>query len=355
MSNCPLTGVTVLDLSLLLPGPLATWHLRSLGAEVVKIEPPAGDYARAVGPLLGSSSRVYEYLNSDKEILPLDLTQDAGRMRFLDRLSKADIVVESFRPGVMERLGLAFEQLQKVNPRVCLLSISGYGHSSELAGMAGHDINYLALSGWMHEIIPDGGEPVLPGVQIADITGGALTSAFAAVSALLEARSTGKGSHVSVSITAALLSNNVLPLAYAQAAEHPPRPGNGLLNGGVPCYGLYRTLDGRYLAVGALEWKFWSRLCEALGRPEWSSHHWQNGQEVGGKDSHSLRLELARVFVSQPLDHWCNLFADVDCCVTPVLRMDEAIQHPVFREYVEQTSNEETAAATPRSGVRSGI
>jgi alpha-methylacyl-CoA racemase len=146
---------------------------------------------------------------------------------------------------------------------------------------------------------------------------------------ILDARSTGKGSHVDVSMTAALISNNVLPLVYAQAAAQSPRPGKGLLNGGVPCYGLYRTRDGRYLAVGALESKFWVSLCKALGRSEWSDRHWQSGQEVGGQDAGILRAELARVFAAEPLSHWQKVFSDVDCCVTPVLRMDEILQHPV--------------------------
>jgi crotonobetainyl-CoA:carnitine CoA-transferase CaiB-like acyl-CoA transferase len=338
VSRALLAGVTVLDLSLLLPGPLATWHLRSLGAKVVKIEPPSGAYARNVGPLEGTTSRFYQHLNFAKESLSLDLSQEVGKGIFFERLRQADVVIESFRPGVMERLGLGFERLRELNPRLCLVSISGYGRGGALARMAGHDINYLALSGWLHELIPDEGEPVLPGVQIADVLGGALTAALATISAVLYARSSGKGSHVDVSMTAALLANNVLPLVHAQASMPAPRPGKGLLNGGVPCYGLYRTGDGRYLAVGALEAKFWMRLCKALDRDEWSDRHWQSGQEAGGEDASTLRGELARLFAAAPLAHWQQVFAEVDCCVTPVLRMDEVLQHPVWQDYLARGS-----------------
>jgi crotonobetainyl-CoA:carnitine CoA-transferase CaiB-like acyl-CoA transferase len=340
---------------MLLPGPLSTWHLRSLGARVLKIEPPTGDYARTIGPLDGPISRFYQHLNFDKEILTLDLTQDVGRRVFFDRLPQTDLVMESFRPGVLERLGLGFERLREVNPRVCLVSISGYGRTGAFARMAGHDINYLALSGWLHELIADEGEPVMPGVQIADVLGGALTAAFAAVSAILLARSSGGGTHVDVSITAALLSNNVLPLVHAQAAVQSPRPGKGLLNGGVPCYGLYKTRDGRYLAVGALESKFWNSLCKALGRPEWAGRHWQSGQAIGGQDATEVRAELARAFAAQPLSHWQRVFVDVDCCVTPVLRMDEVLQHPVSRNYLAHVPATESAfVTTVLAGVRSG-
>jgi crotonobetainyl-CoA:carnitine CoA-transferase CaiB-like acyl-CoA transferase len=252
----------------------------------------------------------------------------------------------------LERLGLGFERLREVNPKVCLVSISGYGHTGPFARTAGHDINYLALSGWLHELIPEHGEPVLPDVQMGDVLGGAVTAAFAAVSAILDARATGTGSHVDVSMTAALLSNNVLPMAYAQARKPSPRPGRGLLNGGVPCYGLYRTRDGRYLAVGALESKFWVSLCEVLGRPELAERHWQNGQEVGGEDARQVRAELARAFAAEPLSYWQKLFADVDCCVTPVLRTDEVLQHPVSKDYVTRVA---VAGGSALTTVRSGL
>lgn len=322
-----LAGVTILDLSSLLPGPLATWHLAGLGASVVKIESPSrGDYARELGPTGGETSLFYKLLNEDKEILPLELTEAADRSVFLERLRRSDLVVESFRPGVLERLELGFDRIHAVNPRACLVSITGYGREARMAKRAGHDINFMALSGWLNELVCGQDRPALPNVQIADIMGGALTAAFAAVSAVLCAQRTGIGCHVDISMTEALTSCNILPLAYARAGVPPPPSGKDLLNGGVPCYGLYRTSDGRYLAVGALESKFWDALCATIGRSDLARRHWQRGQEIGGDDARAVRGELERLFAQKPLAHWEALLAGVDCCVTAVLRMDEVLK-----------------------------
>jgi alpha-methylacyl-CoA racemase len=326
MSCRLLEGITVLDLSRLLPGPLATWHLRRLGAEVLKIEAPGeGDYARVIGPMHGNSSIFYEHLNQGKKVVTLDLKSRGGRDAFFGYVDESDVVVESFRPTVLARLGLGFDQLRARNARVSLVSISGYGHSGMMAQAAGHDINYLALSGWLHELLPAQGMPVPPNVQIGDVFGGALMAAFAAVSRILDARRTGAGTHVDVSMTATLLSSNIMPLINARAALPPSTAGTGLLNGGVPCYGIYRTSDNRFVAVGALELKFWSKLCEVIDRADLASRHWQRGQEVGGAEAWAIRDELAKIFKSNTLSHWQEVFADVDCCVTPVLRVDEAI------------------------------
>lgn len=347
-----LAGTSVLDLSRLLPGPLATWHLAALGARVVKVEPASGDYAREIGPREGELSHFYRHLNQGKDIVTVDLGEPRGLAEVLERVGTSDLVVESFRPGVLARLGLGFERLREANPRVCLISISGYGSEGEMAAAAGHDINYLALSGWMSELMPAAGEPTLPAVQIGDVLGGAMTAAFAAVSALLRATRTGTGCHVGVSMTAALISSNPLGLAYARAGAAAPAPGQDLLSGGVPCYGLYRTGDGRYLAVGALEAKFWTRLCEILGRADLVSRHWQKGQEIGGQDARAVREELARIFAAEPLWHWQRAFAGSDCCVTPVLRIDEVLQHPVCAPYLVQGTDSD-GARNPR--LRSAI
>ncbi|MGA7539231.1 MAG: CaiB/BaiF CoA-transferase family protein [Steroidobacteraceae bacterium] len=348
-----LAGITVLDLSRLLPGPLATWHLASLGARVVKIEPPSGDDARRFGPGDGHGGFLYRQLNAGKEIVCLDLTRVEGQRAFLERLRQADLVVESFRPGVLERLGLGFERLREFNPRISLISLSAYGARGEMAGLAGHDINFLALSGWLQELLPEAGSALPPNVQLGDVLSGALSAAFAALGALLHAARSGTGSHVDVSITAVLAASNLLPLVYAQAGRSPPGRGRDLLNGGLPCYALYRTLDDRYVAVAALESKFWLRFCSALGRPDLTGRHWENGQEVGGEDARALREELGRVFAQEPLAQWLRVFADVDCCVTPVLRMDEVLKHPVAAQYLTSLpAGEGGAVRSLRSGIR---
>ena len=347
-----LAGVTVLDLSRLLPGPLATWHLASLGARVVKIEPPAGDDAKRFGPLDAHTSFLYRQLNAGKEVLALDLTRIEGQREFLERLCRADLVLESFRPGVLERLGLGFKRLHECNPRASLISLTGYGARGEMAGMAGHDVNFLALSGWLEELLPEEGLAMPPNVQVADFLGGALAAAFAAVSALLHAARTGIGTHVDVSMTAVLTASNLLPLAYAQARRSAPGRGCDLLNGGLPCYALYRTRDDRYVAVAALESKFWLRFCEALGRPDLAGRHWESGQEIGGEDARALGDELGRIFADKPLSHWMSVFAGIDCCVTPVLRMDEVLKHPAAAPYLASLPAEGGAVPSVRSGVR---
>ena len=342
-----LSGVTVLDLSGLLPGPLATWHLASLGASVVKVESPTrGDDARVIGPTVGETSLFYALLNEGKEVLPLELTDANDRAVFLDRVSRSDVVVESFRPGVLERLELGFERMREANPRVCLVSITGYGRDGDMARRAGHDINFLALSGWLNDLVSGQSRPAVPNVQIADIAGGALTAAFAAVSAVLRASRTGIGCHVNISMAGVLASCNVLSLAYARAGKPPPPSGTDLLNGGVPCYGLYRTCDGRYLAVAALESKFWDTLCAAIGRPGLAKRHWQRGQEIGGDDARAVRDELERVFAQKPLAYWETLLASVDCCVTPVLRMDEVLERGGGRCAIHTVAGHDTPSAS---------
>ena len=347
-----LAGITVLDLSRLLPGPLATWHLASLGARVVKIEPPAGDYAKRFGPTIADTSFVYRQLNRGKEIVCLDLTRVEGQREFLQRLRQADLVVESFRPGVLERSGLGFERLHELNPKVCLVSLSGYGARGEMARMAGHDVNFLALSGWLEELLPEEGPAIPPNVQFGVVLGGALSAAFAAVSALLHAARTGIGTHVDVSMTAVLASSNLLALAYAQAGRSPPAPCADQLNGGLPCYALYRTSDDRTVAVAALESKFWLHFCEALGRPDLSGRHWESGQEIGSEDARALAEELERIFAAKPLAHWMSVFAGIDCCVTPVLRMDEVLKHPVAAQYLTSLPAQDGCIQSVRSGVR---
>jgi alpha-methylacyl-CoA racemase len=351
-----LAGITVLDLSRLLPGPLATWHLASLGARVVKIEPPAGDYAKRFGPKIDPArertSYLYRQLNAGKEILSLDLTRVESQREFRERLREADLVLESFRPGVLERLGFGFGRLRELNPKISLVSLSAYGAHGEMARLAGHDLNFLALSGWLEELLPEEGPAIPPNVQLGDMLAGALSAAFAAVAALLRAARTGIGSHVDVSMTAVLTSSNLLPLAYAQAARSAPGRGHDLLNGGLPCYALYRTSDDRHVAVGALEAKFWLRLCEALGRPDLRARHWESGQEIGGEDARAVGEELGRIFAARPLAHWRDVFAQVDCCVTPVLRMDEVLTHPVAAPYLTSLPVE---ASGPVTSVRSGV
>lgn len=330
----PLAGLRVLDLTRLLPGPVATMHLADLGAEVIKIEDTgAGDYARAMGPGEreagggAGDSLFFRLVNRNKKSLRLDLKQAAGVEVFMRLARDADVVFESFRPGVVDKLGIGYEAVRAINPRVVYCAITGYGQTGPWADHAGHDINYLATSGCLDQIgTHDGrqsGAPAIPNLQIGDLLGGALTPLLGVLAAVIGAKATGQGSHVDVAMTDAVLAHTIFPLVTTLVHGQPAPRGADLLTGGVPCYGVYRTADGRYLAVGALEPKFWQALCAAIGRPDLAPF----GLATGSK-GREVKAELAVVLASQAMAHWAPIFAAADCCVTPILRMDEALVHP---------------------------
>ncbi len=317
----PLRGLRVLDLTRLLPGPLASRHLLELGAEVIKVEEPGGgDYARELGPMLGAQSAFFELLNRGKRSLQLDLKHPQG-VAVLRRLARhADVVLEGFRPGVAQRLGVGWEALCAENPRLVYCAISGYGQTGPLRDRAGHDINYLALSGVLDQIGAAGAEPALPNFQVGDCLGGAATATMAVLAALVDVRGGRAGRYLDVSITDAILAQAVMPLAHLLAGSPPPLRGADMLSGGLACYGVYRTLDGRHLAVGALEAKFWQRLCAVLERPDLEPLHLATGA-AGVR----VRGELERIFAGRSQAEWIRRFADADCCVTPVLTTAEAL------------------------------
>jgi len=324
----PLAGLRVIDLTRLLPGPMASLQLADLGADVIKIEDRgAGDSARTLGARGGETAPLFRLLNRNKRALRLDLKKAAGAGVLLRLAHDADVLIESFRPGVMDRLGLGYAVLAAENPRLVYCAISGYGARGAWAQRAGHDINYLGLAGVLDQIGAAGGPPVVPNFQIADLLGGAAAAVSGILAAALDARSSGRGRFVDVSMTDAVLSQAVFALCGLLARGTSPPRGGDTLSGGVPCYGVYETADGRYLAVGALERKFWSRLCEALGRPDLEAFHLE-----GGERGAFARAELAAVFRAHPLAHWTSLLEGVDCCVTPVLKIEEAMREAHFRE-----------------------
>ncbi|MDB0539832.1 carnitine dehydratase [Ralstonia solanacearum] len=334
----PLAGVRVLDLTRLLPGPAATRHLADLGAEVIKIEDPGpGDYARdmlrtSADRAAGRPSLFFRALNRGKAELRLDLKRAEDRETLIGHARHADVLIESFRPGVMARLGVGWETLRAANPALVMCSISGYGQDGPLAQAAGHDINYIGYAGMLDQLAGDDGTPIVPNVQIGDLLGGALTAVVGILAALVDARATGHGRHLDVSMTDAVFAHNLMAFFAVGAHGRASRAGTDLLNGGVPCYGVYRTADGRFMAVGALELKFWQALCDVIGRPEWKGRHWSCGQPVGGDEARALRDALAALFRSATQAEWIARFAGTDCCVTPVLRMEEALRHPLFAE-----------------------
>jgi crotonobetainyl-CoA:carnitine CoA-transferase CaiB-like acyl-CoA transferase len=334
----PLAGVRVLDLTRLLPGPAATRHLADLGADVIKIEDPGpGDYARdmlrsSADREAGRPSLFFRSLNRGKTEVRLDLKLPEGREALIEHVRHADVLIESFRPGVMARLGLGWDTLRSANPALVMCSISGYGQDGPLAHAAGHDINYVGYAGMLDQLAGADGAPIVPNVQIGDLLGGALTAVVGILAALVDARATGRGRYIDVSMTDSVFAHNLMAFFAVGARGKASRAGTDLLNGGVPCYGVYRTADDRFMAVGALELKFWQTMCDVIGRPAWKDRHWSLGQRIGGEDARAIHDELAALFRTATQAEWTARFADADCCVTPVLRMEEAMRHPLFTE-----------------------
>lgn len=330
--NGLLSGVRVLDLTRNLPGPFSTKMLSALGAEVIKVEPPEGDPARALPPL-------FDALNQGKTVQRLDFRDPAALAALRAQLGQVDAMVDSFRPGVLASLGLDAPTLLAVQPRLVMVSITGYGPCGPWAGKAGHDLNFMALSGVLDQQRSPEGDLALPNVQWGDLAGGASMATVAILAALLAAQRTGEGRHLDVSMTHGLHAHLVMPQATAtvfgpmlgHGPGHAPGAGEDLLNGGLPCYNLYATADGRHLAVGALEHKFWRAACAVFERPDWVDRHWQRGALPGSPDARALRAEVAALVASQPLAHWVARFEAADACVTPVLTMAEAAAHPALR------------------------
>ena len=348
--TAPLSGIRVLDLTRLLPGPMCTLYLADLGADVIKIEDTgAGDYARTIRPPGAhadprATSAWYRAINRNKRSIALDLKADAGRAAFATLARTADVVVEGFRPGVAAALGAGYDDLSAINARLVYCSLSGYGQTGPRAAAAGHDINYLAYAGVLDQIGTRNGPPVIPGVQIADLLGGAATAAIAILAGLLGAQRNGDGCHLDVAMTDAMLAYQVFALGMLEDCGTVAARGDDLLTGGVPCYGVYPTRDGRWLAVGALEPKFWQALCNALDRADLAACGLATGDE-----GRRVRRELEAIFETATLAEWVTRLAAVDCCIAPVLRFDEALADEQFiaRRMVARRADGSRVVAAP--------
>ncbi|RMH44416.1 MAG: CoA transferase [Deltaproteobacteria bacterium] len=321
----PLEGVRVLDLTRLLPGPFLTMVLADMGADVVKVEAPnVGDYMRQMPPSRDGLGGGFLAVNRNKRSLVLDLKTDAGRDALLRMAERADVLVETFRPGVLDRLGVGYDALRARNRGLVMCSISGYGQTGPYRDRAGHDLNYIALAGVLAMGGARGGAPALPGVQIADLAGGALWGAVATLGALVERQRTGEGAHLDISMCEGALALLAHAFGQMDAGGAVPTRGEAPLNGGLACYGVYRTRDGKYLAVGALEPKFWLALNSAIGRKADVS------EVIAPPDRQAaIRAELQAIFEQHTRDEWMERLAAVDCCCEPVLELDEVRAHPL--------------------------
>jgi len=317
--SAPLAGIRILDLSRLLPGGAATRLLADLGAEIIKVErPEVGDDVRMEHPMLAPGvSAVHQFLDAGKRSVALDL-KDPAHVEIVLRLSEAcDAVLESFRPGVAARLGVGPEAVAARNPRAVYVSLTGYGQDGPRAPAAGHDIGYEAYAGVLSTVGADDGTPVLSGVLAADMMGGTLATT-AILAGILRARATGVGGHVDLSLQEAAQWAIALPMAQHLAGGVPWEPGRGPLNGAIPCYRIYRCADGRHLAVGALEQRFWDRLVTLIGREDLSARR---------LDPSAVPV-LAEHLAGRSRAEWLALLEHEDTCVAPVNTLAEAAEDP---------------------------
>jgi crotonobetainyl-CoA:carnitine CoA-transferase CaiB-like acyl-CoA transferase len=322
----PLEGISILDLTRLLPGPYGTMLLGDLGAEVIKIEEPEqGDYARWYPPHINQVGSRHLLLNRNKKSITLNLKKPEGRSILLKMVEKgADVLIEQFRPGVMDRLGVGYKDLEKVNSRLVYCALTGFGQDGPYRDLAGHDINYIGIGGILGITGPKGGPPALPGTQIADLVAGGLYAVIGILTALLGRQKTGRGQFVDVSMLDGVVSLIPDSAALFFAEGESPRMGERRLTGGLPQYQTYRTKDGKYLAVGALEDKFWANLAGALGKPDWA----QRVPREKEPRTQEIKEEMIRIFLTKTRQEWLDILMKEDTCVTAVHSLEETFSDP---------------------------
>ncbi|RDJ24230.1 CoA transferase [Bosea caraganae] len=318
----PLDDVFVLDFSTLLPGPLASLFLAEVGAQIVRVERPGGEDLRRFPPRFGETSAPFAVLNRGKRSVEIDLKAQDALARLTPLIERADILIEQFRPGVMERLGFGYAALQALNPRLIYCSISGYGQSGPRAQEAGHDINYQAIGGLLGQSLKRGEVPPLPPALVADIGGGAMPAMVNILLALRQRERSGAGCHLDIAMIDAMPTFAWYGLAQGQATGRYPAGGEGLLTGASPRYGLYATSDGWFLAVGALEQKFWETFCEAIELAP--------ALRDDRTAPEATRAAVAALIASQPTAHWRAHLEPCDCCCTVVRTLEEAMADPQF-------------------------
>ena len=328
MRSKPLAGIRVLDLTRLLPGPLCTLHLADMGADVIKVEDPRyGDYARETGGSGDGPSPFFRCINRNKRGIRLDLKQPEGCRVFKALARSADVLVEGFRPGVLDRLGLGYETLNALNGRIVYCAITGYGQTGPYCQRAGHDVNYCGYAGILQSDSASGQPAALPDFQIADLAGGTLSAAMGILAALVDVQRSGQGRYIDVSMTDCVLAHAIIPFAAMLSGETARPNLREQLTGTLPCYSVYKTSDNRHMALGALELKFWQAFCDAVGRPDLKCHH-----IVHGRKAEKVRAEVAAIFASQTQAYWVRKLEPVDCCASPVLTIEEATADPHLRE-----------------------
>lgn len=319
----PLSGIRVLDFSTLLPGPLASLMLAEAGADIIKIERPGGEDMRRFGPLVDGESAPFAVLNGGKTLLTLDLKAPDAKDKLRPLIESADILIEQFRPGVMARLGLGYDDVKAINPRLIYCSISGYGQTGPRAAEAGHDLNYQAIGGLLSLAPGTPDVPSVPPALTADIGGGALPAVINILLALRQRDQTGHGCFLDIAMSDSVFTFAWLALARGQATGHYPQGRDDLLTGGSPRYQLYATRDGKFVAVGALEQKFWQTFCDAIGLEALHADERKNPD--------ATRSAVAAIIATKNAAEWQSILEPRDCCATIVRSLEEAMNDPHFR------------------------
>ncbi len=313
----PLQGIRILDLTRLLPGPFITQLLADLGAEVIKIETPtAGDYSRLAPPEMGLGG-LFEAINQGKKSVAINYRNPRGRETFLKLVSTADVVIESFRPGAAERMKIDYKSLRALKPELIYCALSGYGQSGPYSQRAGHDLNYAALSGALSLNAREGQPPRVFGLTIADLSG-AMLAGLSILGAVVGRQRNGQGAFLDVALFDGILSW-MIPMAGAAYFHGIPLTGGTLpLQGGLACYNVYETADGKFISLGALEPTFWSDFCKVTGRNDLLPRQFDR----------AIKDEVAAIFTGRSLADWLEAFSKSDGCVEPVLSFEEALSHP---------------------------
>ena len=339
--NTFLTGVKVLDLSQYIPGPMASLYLADMGAEVLKIEPPQGDPMRQLGPRDAQGESVFHRaLNGGKSIRHMNLKDPAERDALLAMLPDFDVLIEGFRPGVMARLGLSYEIVSQINPRLIFCAISGYGARGALAQQPAHDGNYLATSGIMHRNGSDA--PVFYDPPVSDVAG-SLFAATAILGALYRRQTDGQGCHIDLGLADVAMPIQMLQIAAWGADGTNPSRRETYLNGGAAFYNIYATRDGSYVMLGAVEPKFWANFCRFAERPEWL------GRQNETMPQTRLIDDLAAYFAAHDLNAIVDRFAAAECCLSPVYDLNEALSqsHLAERDLVRRGQDGDLQALFP--------
>ena len=330
LENGALTGVKVLDLSRLLPGPFCSMILADHGAEVIAIEDKR---FQADGLFLTP-------VNRNKKHMSLNLKTDAGREIFFRLAKDADVVLEGFRPGVVDRLGIGYEAVRRINDRIIYCAVTGYGQTGPLRDRAGHDVNYLALAGVLDQIGEKDRSPVIPGVQLADIAGGGMYGAIGILLALLARERTGKGQYIDISMTDGMVSLLPVPLFFKQLLGRFPERSDGMLSHRYACYNTYETADGRHISVGAVENRFWARICTHFGVPEFIPLQYDDERRE------EIIAFFRTVFRKRTLADWGPELAELDACCEPVLHPKEVMASDLFRQR-DMVLEEQASDGTP--------